>query len=382
MKRAVKSGLERIPFFNHPLVDRLIPDKFRDSSDFDEVRARVLIVSVLAIWGWGPVFAIFHAVEGRLEMAGASLLAALMITPIPFILRWTGSFAAAANLISLTVWLVLAYLMPYSGGLTSPLMLWLILVPLVPYIFDLKKSFWFWMALSLLTPVGLYVAESSGYAFATSLSEESLRLWWLGSIVAGIIVIVQLFALNNVLLGWLNERMQVREDEKRRAERKLQTTRERAIERVRRCMRTLIRRMPDGVLIFRDGRVVHSNAAFRRMLGRGESDRGEPFEGEPIAELVDSQQREQWLEVIDKVESGEELPYTEFDLRGAGGEVVSVEATGFRGMYGGDPVGFLLLRDLTERRELQSKMMQMDRMIAVGTLAAGVAHEINNPLSS
>ncbi|NOY24669.1 MAG: PAS domain S-box protein [Oligoflexia bacterium] len=37
--------------------------------------------------------------------------------------------------------------------------------------------------------------------------------------------------------------------------------------------------------------------------------------------------------------------------------------------------------DLTERKQLAAKMMEMDRMIAVGTLAAGVGHEINNPLS-
>jgi PAS domain S-box-containing protein len=38
-------------------------------------------------------------------------------------------------------------------------------------------------------------------------------------------------------------------------------------------------------------------------------------------------------------------------------------------------------RDVTERKQVTSKMMQVDRMIAVGTLAGGVAHEINNPLA-
>ncbi|MFU8806864.1 MAG: two-component system sensor histidine kinase NtrB, partial [Bradymonadaceae bacterium] len=40
-----------------------------------------------------------------------------------------------------------------------------------------------------------------------------------------------------------------------------------------------------------------------------------------------------------------------------------------------------LIRDLTEQRNLQARMIQVDRLVAVGTLAAGVAHEINNPLS-
>ncbi len=41
----------------------------------------------------------------------------------------------------------------------------------------------------------------------------------------------------------------------------------------------------------------------------------------------------------------------------------------------------LLLRDVSLREELQMQMIQMDRLAAVGTLAAGVVHEINNPLT-
>lgn len=52
-----------------------------------------------------------------------------------------------------------------------------------------------------------------------------------------------------------------------------------------------------------------------------------------------------------------------------------------------DPSGrvyeiLLLMRDITERKEYEYKLMQTDRMAAVGFLAAGVAHEINNPLTS
>jgi C4-dicarboxylate-specific signal transduction histidine kinase len=41
-----------------------------------------------------------------------------------------------------------------------------------------------------------------------------------------------------------------------------------------------------------------------------------------------------------------------------------------------------VLRDVTEQRRIQARLLLTDRMASIGALSAGIAHEINNPLAS
>ncbi len=60
---------------------------------------------------------------------------------------------------------------------------------------------------------------------------------------------------------------------------------------------------------------------------------------------------------------------------------ISLTVSPLHDRYGRSLGSILLLRDLTQRKELEEDLKRSDRVAMVGTLAAGLAHEIKNPLA-
>src|SRR4029079_16154216 len=67
--------------------------------------------------------------------------------------------------------------------------------------------------------------------------------------------------------------------------------------------------------------------------------------------------------------------------RCADGSWRTCELSGIRVDLGGAPTVVSSSRDVTERKRMRAKLLITDRMASLGTLAAGIAHEINNPLA-
>ncbi|HEX9814913.1 MAG TPA: PAS domain S-box protein, partial [Myxococcota bacterium] len=126
-----------------------------------------------------------------------------------------------------------------------------------------------------------------------------------------------------------------------------------------------------------DGRVVFSNPPAEEILGES----AEALRGRPIWPWFAGIPRDE-IHVARTLETGERFKGYESTLTRADGTVVPIGISSAPVSDGaGNKLGAVaVFSDLTEIKLLQRKVLQTEKMASIGQLAAGVAHEINNPM--
>jgi two-component system, NtrC family, sensor histidine kinase PilS len=119
-----------------------------------------------------------------------------------------------------------------------------------------------------------------------------------------------------------------------------------------------------------DGRVTLVNAAAQRLLERNP------------AELMGSPVHQLFLDPLPGVESQNTHGEVRFDAPSKFRKTVRVRVAALTVPERGDLGCVYVLDDLTEIRRLEREVRMQDRLAAVGRLAAAIAHEIRNPLTS
>jgi PAS domain S-box-containing protein len=157
-----------------------------------------------------------------------------------------------------------------------------------------------------------------------------------------------------------------------------------SVKRAESNFRTLAENAQDGILIISESGIpIYANNRASEISGFSNSDLMKISFNELVRIETDDKLKEQYRPQPEKKNILK--PY-ETSIKTKSGEGVLVELTVSQTIWHGKSAKVAVIRDITERkrseekaRQQQQQIMKMDKLTSLGTLVAGVAHEINNP---
>ncbi len=142
--------------------------------------------------------------------------------------------------------------------------------------------------------------------------------------------------------------------------------------------RNLLDQHVDAVGLAVDGKIIYGNEQMCNLIGLPLAD----YIGRSADEFLAPEDGERATEQIESLFAGENPTAVEYQVVRKDGSTIPCEAFFHLIEYDGSPAVLIVMRDIADRKEMEKQLRRADRLASIGTLAAGIAHEINNPLSA
>lgn len=154
---------------------------------------------------------------------------------------------------------------------------------------------------------------------------------------------------------------------------------EEALKRSEARFRRVIESAPEAIWIIDQQGLVYANASAVRLFGYqsaeeviGQDPRG--FAHPDDVAIIEQRSRAM-------LGRGVQLPPHEYRARRKDGSTIVLEVSSIAIQFAGRRAVLSFGRDVTERKQIEMQLLQADRLAALGLLAGGMAHAINNPLT-
>ncbi len=142
--------------------------------------------------------------------------------------------------------------------------------------------------------------------------------------------------------------------------------------------RQLVETSLDGIALHTRDRLLFANSAFLKMFGYSNP---EELAGVALLSLISPIFHSPLLRHLREITRCFQRPRI-FEIKGLkkDGSEFDIEVGSLPTTFEGKSVFQTHVRDITDKKRLEEQLARSEKLAAVGQLAAGVAHEINNPL--
>jgi two-component system sporulation sensor kinase A len=143
--------------------------------------------------------------------------------------------------------------------------------------------------------------------------------------------------------------------------------------------RKLVEDMPHGVFIVQDHKCVYINQTAVELMAANSKD---DIIDQNIFTFIHPDFRDIKQERMNQVIKGQNVELLEEKFIRFDGEWIDVEVKTIQIHYRGQPALHIMFHDITELKKSREMLQRSETLSAIGELAAGIAHEIRNPLTS
>jgi PAS domain S-box-containing protein len=139
--------------------------------------------------------------------------------------------------------------------------------------------------------------------------------------------------------------------------------------------RSLVEMTPDAILVHNKGDILYANPAAARAFGAEHTS----LIGRNVVDLVPGDVKPMIIQRAANPPEGRVI--AEHRMQRLDGTCFDAEVVGSPVCYHGLSARFLVIRDVTERHQVQEQLVQAAKLATLGEMAAGLVHELSQPLN-